>query len=671
MVCIVGATMTMQLFQRASSINRSWQAGWIALSGLACGSAIWTTHFVAMLGFRSSLDHAFDPLLTVASLGIAIAFTATGLYIGAKEKSSIPPEMGGVVIGIGIAAMHYTGMLGFQVAGHIVWDAGVVGASVFFSIAFGAMAMHLAAGHRYRYSTLLSVVFMVLAICAMHFTAMSAVSIVPDPQIEFPPMSLSSEFLAVIVVAIMVTITGATLYAIDMRSRLDVVDSLRHAAEHDPLTGLPNRAYLANKVPDILKSSEDFGYAVAVFTLDLDRFKEINDVHGHRAGDHVLKTLATRFERAGTGELVARLGGDEFVAIKSNVSSRSEIDAFAAWLVQCVVDPVYCDADIYRVGVSVGISVYPDDAATIDELITASDLSMYRAKNSPSDQICYYDHALDERRRERSALALELRQAIDRDELELHYQSQHNALSEKIVGYEVLLRWNHRSRGLVGPDQFIPVAEESDLIIDIGNWVLRTACREAAGWKKAAKISVNIAAAQLTRSDLPAIVNSVLKETGLRPSRLILELTEAGLIEDRARALSAVKKLKALGVSIAMDDYGVGYSSLVTFQMFPFDKVKIDRSFIENVTTDRTSAAIVKATVLLAKQLDISVLAEGVETPEAYAFLRSAGCTEVQGFLFGRPVPIAEVAARVGRPRMTPNAGKGEGATKTAPASAA
>lgn len=654
--CVVGSTITMQLLRRTASIANVWQSGWIALTGLACGSVIWTTHFVAMLGFEVRGQPSFDPVLTIASLAIAVVFAVIGLHIAAMRDARLAPEFGGAIIGFGIAAMHFTGMLGYQVPGHIAWDPVTVGLSIFLAIAFGALAMRVAAGRSSTRSMLLAAACLVLAISSTHFTAMAAINFVPDPLVTVATVSISEEFLAVVVVATMVTITGATLYFFEKRSQLDMIESLRHAAEHDPLTGLPNRTFLANRLADVLTASKELGHSVAVVTLDLDRFKEINDVHGHAAGDLVLTTLATRFAGLGPGEFVARIGGDEFVAIKQPISGKSEIDDFAHRLVRLTSEPVHAATATYNVGVSIGVSIYPDDAVNIEDLIGAADLSMYRAKNSASEKICYYDRNIDERRRDRSSLAIELQQAIKCNELELYYQPQHSGSTGKVVGFEALLRWNHRTRGLVGAQEFIPVAEESGLIIDIGNWVLKAACTEASRWKKAYKISVNVAARQLTQSDLPAIVDRALKESGLKPSRLILELTEAGLIEDTDRALAVVRKLKSLGVSIAMDDYGVGYSSLVTFQLFPFDKVKIDRSFIEKVTSDRTSAAIVKATITLARQLKIAVLAEGVECPATFAFLRAAGCTEMQGFLFGRPVPLEDISEIVGRKPGTPKA---------------
>jgi diguanylate cyclase (GGDEF)-like protein len=491
---------------------------------------------------------------------------------------------------------------------------------------------------------------LVLAICTMHFTAMGAATLVPDPSVFVEPRTISSEFLAVLVLAAMAIIAGLALYIIDARSQRELIDGFRHAALHDALTGLPNRAFLSASLPGILEQDHASGMQTAVFVLDLDRFKEINDVHGHHTGDFLLQDLAQRFTRLLIkGEMIARVGGDEFIAVKRQVRTTAEVDQFARRLAACVLEPLFHNASTLTVGASVGVSLSPGDSRDAEELIGAADLAMYRAKRALGDKVCYYEPSMDEGRRERSALAMELRHAIERNELELYYQPQLDVQSGLVSGYEALLRWHHRKRGIISPVEFIPIAEETGLIIPIGEWVLKTACAEVAGWAKPYRIAVNIASAQLTQANLPKIVHETLLATGLHASRLELEITEASIIEDRERTLHVIHQLKALGVTIAMDDYGTGYSSLSTLQVFPFDKVKIDRSFIDGLISDPTATAIVKATILLASSLKMAVLAEGVERQEQADFLLAEGCTEVQGFLFGRPLPLPAIAGLVGR----------------------
>ncbi|MGB3815559.1 MAG: EAL domain-containing protein [Shinella sp.] len=652
-VCVMTSVMTVRLFDRAGRIPSGRRLSWIVLSGMAGGAAIWTTHFVAMLGFQIPVDHAFHVGLTIASLVIAIGATACGFYLAVEPPRSLPAETGGLVTGVGIVAMHFVGMAGLNSAGRIEWDGNLVFASVMFALGFGALTVHLLARYTAGWSRPMAMLSLVLGICTMHFTAMGAATLVPDPSVAVSPNAVPNEFLAVLILATMAVVAGLILYVMDTRSQRELIESFRHAARHDPLTGLPNRAFLSEYLPAILMQEQQFGKLTAVLVIDLDRFKDINDVHGHHAGDLLLQTLAERFALClRPDELVSRVGGDEFIAIKQQVMDRAAVDEFARRLVACVHAPVQCGATALSVGASVGISLSPRDSGLAEELLGRADLAMYRAKRSLGDTICYYEPSMDEGRRERSSLAMELRYAIERDQFELYYQPQLDIRTGQIRGYEALLRWKHHTRGFVPPSEFIPIAEETGLIIPIGEWVLRTACAEVAGWAKPYGIAVNIASAQLTQANLPKIVHETLIATGLSASRLELEITEASLIEDRDRTLHVIRQLKALGVTIAMDDFGTGYSSLSTLQTFPFDKVKLDRSFIEGVTTNEISAAIVKATILLAASLRMSVIAEGVERQEQADFLQAEGCAEAQGFLYGRPQPVGNIADEVGRPKV-------------------
>ncbi len=653
-VCLMTSIMTVRLLDRSERVPAGRRLSWLLLSGMAGGGAIWTTHFVAMLGFQMPLEHTFDPVLTVGSLLIAAGFTASGFYLTVAPTRYAPAEIGGAVTGIGIIAMHFTGMAGLKYAGHTAWDPALVGASVLFALGFGSLTAHLLARYRARWSRPAAMLTLALAICAMHFTAMGAATLVPDPSQPAPTQTLSNEFLAVLVLSTMIVVAGLILYVMDTRSQRELLDSFRHAARHDPLTGLPNRAYLAEYLPALLARARDQGAQAVVLVIDLDRFKDVNDVHGHHAGDYLLQTLSERFAlQMTTGEIIARVGGDEFIAVKYPVRAPAEVDEFAGRLFKCVEEPVKRGTDTFSVGASIGVSTFVGKAETAEDLLGRADLAMYRAKRSAGNAICHYEPSMDEGRRERSALAMELRHALDRGELELHYQPQLEMGSGQVTGYEALVRWRHRHRGLVLPSEFIPIAEETGLIIPVGEWVLRTACVEAARWAKPYRIAVNIASQQISQTDLPKTVHEVLLSSGLPASRLELEITETSAIEDRERTFHVARRLKAIGVSLAIDDFGTGYSSLSTLQAFPFDKVKMDRSFISDVTTNEVSTAIVKATILLASSLKMAVVAEGVEQQEQADFLQAEGCREAQGFLYGRPQPLSGIAADVGRAQTT------------------
>ena len=433
----------------------------------------------------------------------------------------------------------------------------------------------------------------------------------------------------------------------DITERRQSEARIAHLAHHDSLTNLPNRAAFAEHLATTLKRTMAAGESSALLSLDLDRFKEINDVFGHAVGDGLLREVARRFQEAADGAFLSRLGGDEFTVIAGSADPEA-----AARLGDRLLATVAEDFDIdnhrLRIGISIGVAVCPNDGADAETILCNADTALYRAKADGRGTIRFFEADMDRRLRDRRALRQDLKLATTRGELLLHYQPQAMTGGD-IVGFEALVRWQHPRRGLISPTIFIPLAEESGLIIPIGEWILREACREAASWPKPLQIAVNLSPIQFQHGDLPQLVHSILLETGLASARLELEVTEGVLIGDFGRAISILRRLKALGVRIAMDDFGTGYSSLSYLQSFPFDKIKIDQSFISNLEKNPQSAAIVRAVLGLGRGLDLPVLAEGVETDAQLAFLVNESCDEVQGYLIGRPGPVADYAALVGR----------------------
>ncbi|MFI5015145.1 MAG: EAL domain-containing protein [Hyphomicrobiales bacterium] len=433
----------------------------------------------------------------------------------------------------------------------------------------------------------------------------------------------------------------------DVTEQKLAAERIAFMAHHDTLTKLPNRATfnerLAHAFEDAAKSEESF----AVLCIDVDRFKEVNDVFGHAVGDEFLKIVSQRLQDAADGAFLARFGGDEFTIISPRGAQPATAEALVDRLFDTVVGDVEIDEHQLRVSLSVGISVFPADGADANTLLSNADAALYRAKKEGRDTYRFFDAEMDRRTRERHALQHDLRTGIARGELVLHYQPQARMKGE-IIGFEALIRWLHPARGLIPPGNFIPAAEENGLIVAIGEWTLREACREAASWETPLQIALNLSPVQFRYGDLPSLVHRVLLETGLNPNRLELEITEGALIGDFTRAVSILRRLKALGVRIAMDDFGTGYSSLSYLQSFPFDKIKIDRSFIMNLNANPQSATIVRAVIALARGLDLPVIAEGVETEDQLAFLTSESCDEVQGYLIGRPRPINDYAGLTG-----------------------
>lgn len=428
----------------------------------------------------------------------------------------------------------------------------------------------------------------------------------------------------------------------DITERIQSEARISHLARHDALTGLPNRRQFVETLDAAILQAEGRKSKVAVVAVDLDHFKEVNDTLGHAAGDIVLTTLANRMqEKLAAGETIGRLGGDEFVAIK-NFSDQSVLEEFLSRIAGQLTAKVELPHTEIVPGASLGVAIYPDDATEREKLLSNADMAMYRSKSSLDQKISYYEAAMDEAARERRAMARDIWLALEKEQFFLTYQVQRSVKTDAVTGYEVLLRWQHPERGLVSPVTFIPIAEECGAISAIGDWVLEQACREAADWPLEHKIAVNLSPLQLNNVILVEKVRETLLKTGLPASRLELEVTESAIIGDKARALHILRQIKAMGVTIAIDDFGTGYSSLETLRSFPFDKIKLDRSFVHELDS-RQSKAFVRAIVALGKSLDVAILAEGVETREQLEVLLSEGCDEVQGFLFGRPSTLEQL----------------------------
>ena len=791
LICLFATYTAFSLMARAGSQfphrrqgDRT-QLAWVIGAGFAAGSGIWATHFIAMLAFAPNLPmgYALGPTI----LSIIIAAIVSGLGLALAHRGALVGRhpiilAGGAVLGGGISIMHYVGMSAVSLAGILDYDPVMVVVSVLFGVWIGAAATHFAYARKKEgvlglKARLIAAGLLTVAICSMHFIAMAAVVIVPDPSVAFNESSLSSGALAIAVTAIALLILalslagaivdqhlatrsaqeaqrlrgsearfrqladatfegvvihkdgivldanvamaalvgwpqealiGRSVYDLvttaghpllrarfasiregfgpeggdqtlelnlrhadgseipveilartmpldagnarvvavrDIRERKAAEERIRYMAHHDALTSLPNRTLFQDRLTQALARAKRSGATVSVLCLDLDRFKAVNDLNGHAAGDELLRLTAERLTRAlRADDTVARLGGDEFAIIQVGVSHPDGPAILAERLVKELAQPFDLGGQQTVVGTSIGIALFPSDGANGEDLVRAADTALYRAKESGRGTFRFFEAEMDLRLQERRLLERDLRHAIAAGELQLHYQPLADCDAMKVLGFEALVRWSHPQRGNVSPVEFIPLAEESGLIMPLGQWVLKTACTEAMSWPEDKIIAVNLSPVQFRHADLAKTVLDILAETGLKPERLELEITEGVLIEDADRTLATLKALKAAGVRISLDDFGTGYSSLSYLQRFPFDKIKIDRSFIWEMEANDGSMAIVRAVIALGRSLQLKVTAEGVETQRQLDLLRAQDCDQAQGYLLGKPMARDDVA---------------------------
>ncbi|WP_380786272.1 putative bifunctional diguanylate cyclase/phosphodiesterase [Sphingomonas sp. R86521] len=635
LVCLVGSAATVQLFGRIrSAIGRS-MAGWIMLCAVSTGTMVWSTHFVAMMAFRTHAPVVLDPILTMASLLLAIVVAAPGLALAAMARRWAGAA-GGAIIGVAISAMHYLGMSAYRIDGIVTWDWHYIVASIILSSVLAAAAFHTLTGagrwRRARAGALLG-----LAVAALHFTGMASMHIaVLQLGNGLSDGTLSALAITTAVAAMLVVGCAALSALIDGHSQGESYRRLRRMALHDGLTDLPNRMSFNDELGRRLAMKS--GYAcMAVVMLDLSRFKAVNDTYGHQAGDQLLIALSARFSAAlRAGEYIARLGGDEFAGLIS-YTTPADLSAFLDRLRDTFAAPFEFDRFTASVGANIGVAFAVHDARNADTLLARADLAMYRAKSLHSDEPCFYQADMDDAVRDRRELASDLRAAVAAGDFELHYQVQASVTTGEISGYEALIRWQHPTRGAISPVTFIPVAEECGLIVPLSIWVLRQACFEAALWPHRQVVAVNLSPLHLSDPRLVDTVRSALTDSGLPAERLSLELTESAIIHDRDFALDQLGQLKAMGIAIALDDFGVGYSSLDVLRAFPFDRIKLDKSFVAEIEHSEQAVSILRSVTALGTSLNMPVLAEGIEQPAQLSIVAREGCAAIQGYLIGKP----------------------------------
>jgi diguanylate cyclase (GGDEF)-like protein len=437
-------------------------------------------------------------------------------------------------------------------------------------------------------------------------------------------------------------------------------DQLRFIATHDSLTDLPNRSLFNERLRHALHQGTRYNRGIAVMFIDMDRFKVVNDSLGHGAGDRLLQDCAKRLtECLRESDTVARLGGDEFVVMVENFTAPKDAIAIAQKILTGLARPFFVDGQEFLMSASIGISTFPDDGKDAETLLKNADIAMYRAKDQGRNNYQFYSAQMNKHTFERLAMESSLRRALERDEFLLHYQPKLDLRTGAIAGVEALIRWKHPDWGMVSPAQFIPLAEESGLIVQIGEWVLKTACDQSRAWREQGippmRVAVNLSARQFTQKTLVSDVAKTIAQSGLTPDCLELEITESLVMHNPEGAAETLHKLKAMGITLSIDDFGTGYSSLAYLKRFPIDCVKVDRSFIKDIPAEADDMAITKGIIALGHSLRLKVVAEGVETKEQQDFLRSNDCDEMQGFLFSKPLPADEVTALLKSHSHKPN----------------
>lgn len=645
-MCVAGSFVTSKLFQRTLGERGADRFYWCFLSAVTAAAAIWATHFIAMLGYNPGVPVTLDGTLTIVSVLVAALGTAAGLVVATSGSGRTATFGGGAMIGLAIAAMHYVGMFAYQVEGVVRWDASYVLASLILACLLAALSIAQLHAHR-RGLPVVPVALLVMAIISLHFVGMAAFSVTP---ITNAPSGTSSEAFsalaaAIALVALLILGAGTATHLVELRTRTVSQAQLRHLALHDTLTGLANRHHFTEALKAECQGLQD-GRSFALFMVDLDRFKSINDTLGHPTGDAVLRRVGQRLTGAvRAGDLVARLGGDEFAIIAYDIDEPDQAANIAQSIVDILSRQFVIDGEAVELGASVGVALAPLDGQDADTLTQHVDVSLYTAKREGKSRYCLFRPELNDAILRRRSLETDLRRASMHEDFSVFYQPIINSRTGRFTGAEALLRWTCPVRGDIAPSEFIPIAEELGLISRIGAMVLRQACFDAASWPAELNVAVNLSPVQLLDPSLHQLVVQALGDSGLPANRLELEITETALLGNDELALRTLTDLKQLGVCISLDDFGTGYSSLSYLHRFPINRIKIDKSFVQRVPEDVGSASIVRAIAQLGESLGMKITAEGIETEQQFDFISGHGCDHMQGFLISHPIPSAAVAA--------------------------
>jgi diguanylate cyclase len=660
LVAILASYTGLDMAGRISTSRGRAAFGWLVGGACAMGTGIWSMHFVGMLAFSLPISLGYDPTITVLSLLIAIASSAFALWlVGQNELPVSRLISGAVLMGAGVTGMHYTGMAALRMTPAISYIPSLFILSVIIAILASGAALWIAF-HLRRHLPMVrpmraaAAVVMGFAIVAMHYTGMAAAQFPLGSVCGAVHEGVSAGWLAlVIIVATLAVLAIALIISIlDLRlesrtallavSLAEANQELTYLALHDALTKLPNRVLLEDRLGRAIQSADREHGRFALMFMDLDGFKAVNDAYGHHVGDLLLVDVAQRIGvNVRSQDTVARVGGDEFVLL-AEVTEPADAATLADKILAAIREPFQLAGRELRVSTSIGIAMYPGNGFDQEELLINADAAMYHAKALGRNTYCFFEASMNANVHEQLQLVQDLRAAVDRNQLVLQYQPKFTAPNGPVIGVEALVRWRHPTRGLMPPDQFIPLAEKTGLIVPIGEWVFDEACRQIAVLRNAGHqdltMAVNLSALQFRHAGLIRTVRETLERHLLEPNCLMLEITESTAMHDVDASLRILEQLHEMGVRISIDDFGTGYSSLLYLKRLPASELKIDRGFIRDLARDTEDAAIVSAIVALGQTLNLNIVAEGVETRAQQEFLTRLGCDSLQGFLLGHPM---------------------------------
>ena len=676
LVAILASYTALDMAGRINTTTRSAARWWLLGGSIAMGIGIWSMHFVGMLAFRLPIALGYDTGITLLSLLIAIAVSWFALWrVTQAELPFNRLVKGAFIMGFGIAAMHYVGMAAMRMQPAISYDPALFAASLLIAILASGAALWIAFSlrnnvYRVTLSRMQAAIIMGIAIVGMHYTGMAAAefplgSVCIAARSGTSPDSLAIMIVlgtvAVLIIALLTSVFDSRLEtrtAVLAKSLANANHELLQQALHDNLTKLPNRTLLEDRVEQAIHKAKRENGSFALMFMDLDGFKAINDSLGHHMGDLLLTQTAERLKTVlRAQDTVARIGGDEFVLLLE-AGTPEDAAIIADKLIAGINKPFLLETHELRVTSSIGIAVFPQDGASYHELAINADAAMYHTKRGGRNGYHFFEASMNINAHSQLELMQDLRSALERGEFYLLYQPKFDTVSGNMVGAEALLRWRHPVRGIVGPDQFIPLAEKSGLISAIGEWVLYESCRQMRVWYDLGhtdwKIAVNLSPLQFSHENLMIVVADTLAAWQLPAKCLTLEVTESTAMHNVKASLAILQSIADLGVDISIDDFGTGYSSLLYLKRLPASELKIDRGFINTLLDGSDDAAIVSAIIALGHTLNLRIVAEGVETESQQDFLKKLGCDSLQGYLLGRPMP-ADQLETAARGQLMPN----------------